>query len=580
MKKIIIEKEEGIAEVIDEILNEPDPEVTLVIPRSSALGRTVSNFHLLKREADAAEKTVAIESVDESILAFAKESGLESTHPLWRGVRSPGGAGSISDIVPKSRRPEAPIMAPKKKAAPIVEDDEDDSEEEDEREGDVIEETSEIEIEEEEREEIAAEPAKRSFFARSHTPRNYSEDAGLHSSRNDRDEDDEDEDDGPRRGGGAGKIWATIIVLLLIVLAGAYVATVYFDHATISITFKKTAWTWQGALTADKSVSTDDIAGSVIAGQVFTSNKNVTETFKASSQQNVSLKAQGTITIYNAYSTSPQQLVATTRFLTPDGKIFRITQKVTIPGATKASDGTLTPSSVTAPIVADQAGPDYNIGPVAKLSIPGFSGTAQANGFYGTITASTTGGYTGTKAVPTADDVTAAQASTSAVLQQSLQGGFSGTYPNNFKILDGATSISVGKLSVNTTTDDQGNFSVFGNATLTAIGFDESALKDALLAEAQAQYASSTFHDITFDYTDVQPNFTKGQVSFSVSAKGNLEPSFLPVVFEQEVLGKNITDAKTTIAALPDLSNGEISVWPLWLWSIPSDAAKLKINVD
>jgi hypothetical protein len=565
MKKIIIDKEEGIAEVIDEILNEPDPEITLVIPRSSVLGRTVSNFHLLKREADAAEKTVAIESVDEAILAFAKESNLESTHPLWRGVRSSGDAGTISDIVPKSRRPVAVApVAEKKKIEP--------KEEEADSRAMEIEEDEEVEIEE----EAEAAPAKRSFFARTHASHGYSEDAGLRGS----DDDDDDNNDAPRRGGNAGKIWATIIVVIMLAVGGAYAASVYFNHATISITFKKTPWTWQGALTADKSVSADDFTGGVIAGQVFTSNKNVTETFKASSESNVSLKAQGTITIYNDYSTSPQELVATTRFLTPDGKIFRITQDVTVPGATQASGGTLTPSSIDAPIAADQAGPDYNIGPVAKLTIPGFAGKPQASGFYGTINASTTGGYTGQKAVPTAADVTAAEASTTAVLQASLQGGFSGSYPNNFKILDGATDIQVGALTVNTTTDSQGNFTVFGTATLSAIGFDESALKSDLLSQAQGTYPSSTFKDINLTYNSVQASFSKGQVSFSLSAQGDLEPAFLPVVFEQQVLGKDITDARTTIAALPQLSNGEISVWPLWLWTIPSDASKVQINVD
>jgi hypothetical protein len=397
--------------------------------------------------------------------------------------------------------------------------------------------------------------------------------------RND-DDDNNDDEDAPRRRGISGKIWAIIVIVIILALGGAYVASAYFNHATISITFKQTPWNWQGALIADKSVSTDNFTGGVIAAQVFTSNKNVTETFAASSQSNVSLKAQGTITIYNDYSTSPQELVATTRFLTPDGKIFRITQTVTVPGATKASDGTLTPSSINAPIAADQAGPDYNIGPVAKLTIPGFAGKPQAAGFYGTINASTTGGFTGTRAVPTAADIAAAQASTTAALQASLQGGFSGSYPNNFKILSGATNIQVGALTVNSTTDNQGNFTVFGSATLSAIGFDESALKSDLLAQAQGGYPSSTFHDITLTYNSVQANFSKGQVSFSVAATGNLEPAFSSVIFEQQILGKDVADARSTIAALPQLSSGEISVWPLWLGTIPADASKVQINVD
>ena len=95
MKKIIIDKTEGIAEVIDKFLNEPDKEITLVIPRGSALGRSARNFHLLKREADGAGRDITIESVDETILAYAKENKIDASHPLWRGVR---GQGEMSDI--------------------------------------------------------------------------------------------------------------------------------------------------------------------------------------------------------------------------------------------------------------------------------------------------------------------------------------------------------------------------------------------------------------------------------------------------------------------------------------------------
>jgi hypothetical protein len=369
-------------------------------------------------------------------------------------------------------------------------------------------------------------------------------------------------------------------VVIVLVLAGAYVASAYFDHADISITFKKTPFSWQGALTVDKSVSADNLANGVIAGQVFTANKNITDTFKASGQSDVSLKATGMITIYNDYSTKPQELVATTRFLTPDGKIFRITQDVTVPGATQGAGGALTASSITAPIVADQAGPDYNIGPVAKLTIPGFEGDPQENGFWGTITASTTGGFTGVKSVPTAADITAAEASTTADLEASLQGGFTGSYPNNFNILPQAIATQVGKLTVNTTTDANGNFTVFGTAALSAIGFDESALKAALLAQAQTTDASSTFADINLTYTNVVPALSKGQVSLSLAAQGDLEPALSPVDFEQELLGQSVTAARTTIAALPQLSDAEISVWPAWLGTIPSDPSKVHITVN
>jgi hypothetical protein len=570
MKKIIVDKNEGIAEVIDRILNEPDGEVSVVIPKGSALGRSVSNFHLLKREADSAGRSIVIESVDETILAFAKESGIESSHPLWKGVR---GAGGFSDIV--SRRDEGATLlradreddedddeAPKKlskkhvpvvvekrgkKAEPVI------KEEEDEEEG--------AENNDEDLEVLGEkeEPVRSHFF-----------DASP----------DLDEDDRPSRRFPKKTVW-TIVGIIVVVALGAYVVSAFFDHADITINFKQTPWSYQDNFTASKNAVGINPSNNTIPAQVFTSTKNVTESFPGSSVQQVSQKAQGTITIYNAYSAASQELVATTRFLTPDGKIFRITQNVTVPGETNAANGTLSPSSITAPIVADQAGPDYNVGPVAKLTIPGFANdSAREAGFYGVITASTTGGFIGQRATPTAADITAAKASTTAILAAALQNGFSGTYPNNFEIPDGAATTTVTTLTVNTSTDANGNFTVFGAATLQAIGFDQTALTNYLLTLAQAQEASSTFKTINLSYSDVAANFATGQISFALSAQAQLEPAFSPAQFATSIEGQGIASARSTIAALPQLADGEISMWPSWLMSIPSDPAKIHITVN
>ena len=158
------------------------------------------------------------------------------------------------------------------------------------------------------------------------------------------------------------------------------------------------------------------------------------------------------------------------------------------------------------------------------------------------ITASTTGGFIGQRATPTAADIANAKASTTALLEASVQSGFSGTYPNNFEIPDGAATTSITTLTVNTSTDANGNFTVFGVATLEAIGFDQTALQNYLLSLAQAQEASSTFKTIDLTYSDVTANFATGQISFALSAQGSLEPAFTTADFATSIEGKSIGD--------------------------------------
>jgi hypothetical protein len=133
---------------------------------------------------------------------------------------------------------------------------------------------------------------------------------------------------------------------------------------------------------------------------------------------------------------------------------------------------------------------------------------------------------------------------------------------------------------VNTSTDSNGNFTVFGAATLQAIGFDQTALENYLLTLAQTQEASSTFKTIDLSYSDVTASFASGQISFALSAQAQLEPVFSSAQFATSIEGQGIASARSTIAALPQLADGEISMWPSWLMSIPSDPAKIHITVN
>jgi hypothetical protein len=562
MKKITIEKSDDIAEVIDQIIAAHDTDITLIIPKGSILAKSGSNFRLLKREADAADKIVVIESVDETILAFAKEHRIQNTHSFLKNSRN---AGPVSDIIVREdsesseedddRNVKMTLKTTKSSSAKITNISSNDDEDGDD------EELATESIKEEEKSDADA----NSFFNRN---RFFKERVAS----------SEDDEDDSRKSSGKGFIWMVVIIAILAI--AFYGVTIAFGRATVTIDFTQTPWSYQGNFIADKSATSIDPTTNTLPAQILSSQKNITELFPATGQSGAnSAKAKGTITIYNDYSAASQELVTTTRFVTPDGKIFRLVGNVTVPGAT-VSNGTVSPNSITATVVADQPGAAYNIGPVAKLTIPGFQGTPEYTGFYGALLGQTSGGFVGTSSVVTATDIANAKASTTAILESDLQNDLATSYQNNFKILDGATSVQINKLTVNTTTDQNGNFSVFGEATLSAIGFDQTAFETYLLSLAQSTEASSSFKTIAPVYSNVQADFTKGQISFLVSAQGTLEPTFSSTDFASSIAGKSIADARSTISALPQLSSGKISVWPLWLWNIPSNSQRVQVIVN
>ena len=547
MKRILVDKNEPIAELIERIIEDPEVGIVLVVPKGSNLSSSVSNFHLLSREAKAAGKTITIESVDESVLALAKSSRIEAIHPL---LDAPTGS-PLSDIVPRTRAGEQRLPAaapPKERSTPRRPSKPKEMPHEDSA--------------------ARAEPTLKVSPFSSRTEVGSEEDQLLL-------------EDQPHRFRLRlnWKFFTALVAFLLLIGGGFLVVNRFFGKATVAIVFNKTPWSYSRGLVADISASSLDSAKGILPGALFTMQKNTTELLPASGRKNVAQKATGKIVIYNAYSSSPQALVATTRFQTPDGKIFRLVSGVTVPGA-QIQNGNIIPSQITADIIADKAGPDYNVGPIAKLAVPGFAGSPKYAGFYGAIPGVTSSGFIGERAVPTDADIAAGKDTTTKLLKAALQSSFTSSYPPGIVVPSGASQIAVTRLNVNTNTDDQGKFSIFGEANMTAIGFKESDVKNILLSVAHQDHPDTVFQELSLTYANAAPDFTKKKMTFALSASGTLWAAFSPDEFAKNIVGKNLGEARSLVSALPGLTTAKISLWPVWLGSIPNDLKKITVTTE
>ena len=534
MHKIPVSKNDGVAEIVEEIIGANDEEITLVISKGSALGESESNFRLIKREADSAGKSVFVESVDDGILSLAHSSGLRATHSLFGKEKS---SEAFMDIIPSGHKKG---IFGRGRGWKTKEDEH---------------------SEQEEKQSVKLHVLP--------------EESGVNNHN-----DDSNDNGSPPYFPEISRSRVFAISALFAFLAGvAWLLSYPFARATIEINFENIPWSYEGAMVVDVSVSSTNVEKSIIPAELFTMEKNMTHLFAASGKDKVERKAKGTIWIFNAYSSSPQVLVATTRFEAPDGKVFRIVDQITVPGA-EIKDGKIIPSSIEADIVADKPGVEYNVGPISRLSVPGFKGTPRFNGFYGETKSPMSGGFIGEKPVPTTKDVDAAKARVAELLTVGLKTTFSASAPDDFKILDGATEIEIKKISVDSNTNEEGKFSVFGEATMRAFGFRESDVIALLAVLADKGNPDSDFKELNVNYSDIKPDFGKGFVSLSINAQSVLWPEFSKDKFRAMVVGKSIEDVRSEVSAMGGLVGAKVSVWPIWLRSIPGDAGKVNIVVN
>lgn len=568
MKKIFVNKNEGVAEVVEKIIGEEEADLILVVPKDSRLKESASNFHLIKREAASSGKNILLESVDEEILMLARASDLDAARPFFEGEHK---GPSLSDIVPARAEEERRSSAAAAKSQSIEDGQPPPA--------------------------IHAEPrpgkaTSRVFHEAADAPQKAKSSAGAFTARAKGAEVVKIVSGAAvKRGFIAEKIsgrrinfklMLVIAIPVLVIAAVFLVVNNFFNKADITINFTKIPWNYERAFSADKSVSALDFSNNILPGEVFSDSKNTVQLYPASSHETVSEKAQGTITIYNAYSSSPQTLVATTRFATSDGKIFRIEKAIVVPGA-QITNGNITPSSIVAQVVADKTGAEYNIGPTSRLTIPGFKGTPRYNGFYGELKQGTSGGFVGVKAMPTADDIARAKAGTTAVLRNTFDNPITSAYPANCKILDGAEQFNITDMKVNTDTNASGSFSVIGRATNVVLCFRESgdkSLKSLLSAVAAKNNPNMVFDDLQISYNQIKADPKNGKETFYVTASGTLKPDFSADDFKSSMLGRKVGDARSLLAALPNLASAKISLWPFWLWSVPANPNRVKIIVN
>jgi len=368
----------------------------------------------------------------------------------------------------------------------------------------------------------------------------------------------------------------------LVVLLGiaVYLTIEFLPKAEIKVITEKTEWSYVDSVAADKNLTKIDISQKQIPAEVFSTKKNFNFSFPATGKKLVEQKAGGKITIYNAYSSDPQILVANTRFSTPDAKIFRLEQKIVVPGA-KIVEGKIISSSIEAKVIADQPGPQYNIGPVSHFSIPGFQGTAKYQGFYASSQESMTGGFIGDKAFPTEEDIKKAREKAVKDLKDYIDSFLSLQIPPEFKTIEGSRQFNILKEEVNKEVDEKGNFTVFLEGESLNIAFRESDLKDLLENIVQEGLGVNfRIKSYKLEYGVGRPDFRQGRISFAINFQGVFEEPFDVESFKQKALNKNEKELKTLVSTLPNIQKITISFWPFWVKRVPDDLKRVKVEVE
>jgi len=301
-------------------------------------------------------------------------------------------------------------------------------------------------------------------------------------------------------------------------------------------------------------------------------------------------KAQGSVTVYNAYSATSQRLVAGSRLSNNSGLVYRLTSSIIVPGY-RSTGSTVIPGSIIATIVADKAGSEYNISQADTISdfkFTAYTGTPKYNNFYARLNTDVSGGFTGTKIVVSPSLLASTSAMISASLSKNLQQTLMSTvpigyvmYPNLYVSASGAptvTSIDVKTAKVNVPVTlygimfnkiDFAKYLAGATSTLSfgAFGYNTPAIEDLSVSMINPKAFSPS---------------TKGNLVIRASGSFNLVGSVPVDILKKALAGISLSqtaDVLKKYTSVIDIAHSSAEISPPWVGKVPSDPSRINVVV-
>ncbi|MEX2014284.1 MAG: hypothetical protein WD896_02930 [Parcubacteria group bacterium] len=377
----------------------------------------------------------------------------------------------------------------------------------------------------------------------------------------------------PTRRRGKKGTWITVGAVALILV---FALLSIFNGATLAYVPKSQAVSFNNdAYTARKSGE-----GALLYSIVKLSGESGIEVV-ATGEEAVERKASGVIIIFNT-SNINQRLRATTRFETPEGKVYQVEDAIVIPRKTVVG-GVDKPGTLEVRVYAEHPGAEYNIG-LTDFTLPGLKGTSLFSSIYARSKTETTGGFSGMEKIVASEDKARAQAELQTTLVEKLTSEANAQVPEGFILIPSLSSIAFEERPQ--TNSESGERAVFNmRANLSGVMFKRSNLSNRLAAGKVTIAPGETVDiaelgSLNFSLTLATPAElpTPEEIKFSVTGNAMVVWQTDEVALKADLLGKEKAAVPSILNNYPTVVSVTASVRPFWKKTFPSDGSRISIE--
>lgn len=330
----------------------------------------------------------------------------------------------------------------------------------------------------------------------------------------------------------------------------------------------------------DSSIDRSSTDKKIIPAERLEFDRKVSVEFESTGREYIEEKAKGKVKIYNSFSSSSQNLVAGTRFLTDRGLLYRLSKTVVIPGA-KIEAGKIVPQVVEVELWADEAGEEGNLNGEVSLKIPGFKDSPKYEGFYALAVNGFAGGFKGEARVVSQDDLRRAEELATKKLYEELRSEMTQKIEAGFKTIEGLREIEIVKLDSPGVKSKYDRFSVEATGKGTLLIFKESDLVNmfkelTFRADKAREYIDGS---AKLGYQVKTVDLAKGRGEMVVSGSFKTRAKISEKELAELMVGKKEGSIAEILKSRRDISSFGVAFFPPWLSQAPADIANIKLII-
>ncbi len=285
-----------------------------------------------------------------------------------------------------------------------------------------------------------------------------------------------------------------------------------------------------------------------------------TKTFTVADQTVLSDQASGTVTIINNY-TKDQTLIATTRLLSPDDKLFRLTETVTVPAG----------GQIEVLARADQPGDEYLLAPTTFI-IPGLWEGLQDK-IYGQ-SANAMAYQEEIRHELTSEQINQAEAEIRQEITETALEQFSSQITTNEFVNRDALIIEEIRHNISASAGaDISQFDIELELSITTITYDEQKLLAKIendinvLSEQNQGLIDFSSNDITMAIKENED--TSNGIIGVIQGKYKIKLAN-PDIDLSQIKGQDKDTALAYLSSVSGIKSVSLQLWPFWIKSIPT----------